>query len=102
MSAVREERAEHEMRLDPRHFQRMKSGHKTIELRLLDEKRRRIRVGDRIRFTDNVGGGTLLTQVTALHRFPDFAALYRALPLGQCGYTEEELAGASPADMERY
>lgn len=35
-------------------------------------------------------------------RFDSFAELYSHLPLEKCGYKEEELATASPCDMERY
>jgi ASC-1-like (ASCH) protein len=40
--------------------------------------------------------------VKALHRFPNFATLYAALPLEQCGYLPEGIATASPADMNVY
>ena len=41
-------------------------------------------------------------RVTALHLFESFSALYRALPLDKCGYTEENIATASPRDMDIY
>ena len=41
--------AAHEMRLDPAPFRMIKRGEKTIELRLYDEKRRKIAVGARSR-----------------------------------------------------
>lgn len=93
----------HEMKLHAGPFAMIVSGRKTIELRLWDEKRRQIQVGDRIRFTcsdDPVR--SFETTVTALHLFPSFAALYQALPLDQCGYLPEELSSASPADMDVY
>ncbi len=93
---------EHEMRLDPEPFRMIKSGQKTIELRLYDEKRRRIAVGDTIAFTETETGEKLCVAVTALHVFPSFDELYRALPLTQCGYTEAELETASPDDMLAY
>ena len=40
--------------------------------------------------------------VTALHRFRNFAELYAALPLDRCGYTPDEVASASPMDMNQY
>lgn len=93
----------HQLKLHARPFEEIKSGRKTIELRLYDEKRRLIEVGDTLVFThsDNAAE-TLTARVTALHRFPDFAALYAALPLDRCGYLPEELADASPADMNVY
>ncbi|MBR6039172.1 MAG: ASCH domain-containing protein [Clostridia bacterium] len=94
--------AAHEMRLNPAPFRMIQSGEKTIELRLYDEKRRRIAVGDTIAFTETGTGETLCVTVTALHIFPSFDALYRALPLTKCGYTEAELPSASPDDMLAY
>ncbi len=90
------------MKLDHAPFLMIASGRKRYELRLNDEKRRKIGVGDEIMFTDNATGQTLLTKVLGKKVFPDFEALYRALPLLECGYTKETLPHASPRDMERY
>ena len=38
----------HEMRLDPDIFEEIKNGNKTIEYRLYDEKRRKIKAEDKI------------------------------------------------------
>ena len=92
----------HHMRLDPGPFEMIRSGRKTIELRLFDEKRRRINAGDEIVFTNTASGETLHVTAVKLHRFDSFAELYDSLPLLQCGYTAETLAEASPADMEQY
>ncbi len=94
--------AAHEMRLNPAPYRMIRSGEKTIELRLYDEKRRRIAVGDTIAFTEMDTGEKLCVTVTALHVFPSFDELYRALPLTKCGYTEAELPSASPDDMLAY
>ncbi len=94
---------EHVMRLQNAPFSMIESGQKTIELRLWDEKRQKIRVGDRIRFLlaeDETR--TLTCTVLALHRFLTFEELYKALPLLSCGYTEEELSTARAEDMELY
>lgn len=93
----------HTMRLSPGPFERMRSGQKTIELRLYDEKRRRLCAGDTIEFICTDGSGARLTAaVRALHVFDSFAALYRALPLTACGYAEREAAAAAPEDMDLY
>ena len=94
---------EHQMNLDPEPFSKIRDGSKTVELRLYDEKRRRISPGDTIRFTNaRRPEETVLTRVQALEVFPSFAELYGALPLLECGYTPETVESASPADMERY
>lgn len=79
------------------------AGRKTYELRLWDEKRQQIAPGDQIRFTcSDDPTRQFTTSVKALHRFPDFATLYKALPLEACGYLPEELETASPTDMALY
>lgn len=90
------------MKLNPAPFEMIKSGQKTIELRLFDEKRQQIKVGDEIIFTNTVTGETLETSVVNLHRFDSFEELYKSLPLLQCGYTSENIEKATPADMEQY
>ncbi len=93
----------HTLNLNPQPFAMIADGRKTIELRLYDEKRSQIRVGDTLVFTHSDDATqTLTAKVTALHRFPDFAALYAALPLDKCGYLPEEIAEASPEDMNVY
>jgi ASC-1-like (ASCH) protein len=91
------------MKLAAAPFAAIESGRKTIELRLWDDKRQKLAVGDEIVFSlAGEEGRTLVRRVVALHRFDSFEELYAALPLERCGYTEDELATASPHDMERY
>lgn len=93
----------HILNLNPQPFAMIADGRKTIELRLWDEKRSQIKVGDTLVFIHTEDAAkTLTAKVTALHRFSDFAALYAALPLDKCGYLPEEMATASPADMNIY
>lgn len=94
--------SEHQMRLSPEPFEMIKSGRKTIELRLWDEKRQKVKTGDTILFTNTVTGKPLRTKVLHLHRFHNFEELYHALPLFKCGYTEETLTTAKASDMEKY
>ena len=90
------------MRLNPSPFEMIKSGQKTIELRLFDEKRRQLKIGDDIVFTDTATGETLCKRVAGLHRFDSFDELYNSLPLLKCGYTEENVDTASFNDMAIY
>ncbi len=92
----------HEMRLNPTPFEQIKSGAKTIELRLLDEKRQKIKVGDKIVFTNLATGEQLCKTVENLYRFDSFETLYKTLPLLRCGYTADDVDKAHPSDMERY
>lgn len=93
----------HEMRLHAQPFAMIKSGEKTIELRLNDEKRQKIRVGDEITFIHTQNQTEKLhCKVIALHSFSSFAQLYENLPISKFGYTVSELKSASPADMDAY
>ncbi len=93
----------HHMNLRPQPFSMIAEGKKTIELRLWDEKRQRISVGDTLIFTNTADpSATIQCAVKKLHIFPDFAELYRHLPLAQCGYLPDELATATPQDMDIY
>ena len=93
----------HRMKLNPEPFRMMEDGKKTIELRLWDEKRRKLRPGDVIRFEDAADETEVLfVQVEELCVFPGFAQLYRELPLLDCGYTAETVSVASPEDMRLY
>ena len=92
----------HEMKLNPGPFAMIKSGIKTIELRLNDAKRQKIREGDMIVFTNTADGEQLEATVQKLHRFDSFEQLYQSLPLLQCGYTTEDVDKAHPSDMEQY
>lgn len=92
----------HKMKLNSAAFEMIKSGEKTIELRLFDEKRQQVKVGDKILFTNIANGETLYTTVVKLHRFNTFNELYKSLPLLKCGYTFENVDKATPSDMEQY
>ena len=82
----------HYMNLNPEPFEMIRSGEKTIELRLNDEKRKAISVGDTIVFTNTADTGKqIFAVVTALHQFRNFAELYDKLPLLKCGYTEKDI-----------
>jgi len=59
----------------------MKTGKKTVEVRLYDEKRRKIKPGDTIQFTKVPGGDeTLTVEVVGLRKFPTFRDMYETIP----------------------
>ena len=93
----------HTMNLNPRPFEMISDGRNTIEMRLNDEKRRLIQEGDEIEFVSTADSSKKLNcRVIRLHCFPSFEELYKVLPLIKCGYTEENISQADPADMEKY
>ena len=75
----------HRMQLDERPFNRIKDGFKTIELRLFDEKRQLLKVGDEIIFQNrNNRLETISIKIIALHKFTSFAELYKHLDIKGC------------------
>lgn len=93
----------HKMRLADSPYEMIKSGVKTFELRLYDEKRRALAVGDVISFERVGGGGECLSaKVVSLHVYHSFEELYRSLPLLSCGYREGEIESARYTDMYEY
>lgn len=90
------------MKLHAEPFEKIKSGAKIYELRLYDEKRRQISVGDFIEFTRRDDGEKCLVKVIDIAIFDNFSDLYSTLPLSECGYSPNETAKATPADMEKY
>lgn len=93
---------EHFLNLQPQPYDLISRGLKTIELRLYDEKRKNIFVGDKITFTNTQSGLELSCRVLHLHLFDSFKQLYSSLPLDACGYTPEDIHSAHYTDMERY
>lgn len=91
----------HKMKLKSEPFEKMKSGSKTVELRLNDEKRQLVQVGDFIEFTllDDTSQ-KLTTRVIALHHFNSFQELYANLPKEKMGYKENEVP--NPDHMDEY
>lgn len=72
---------EHQMRLFEEPFESIKAGRKTVEVRLFDEKRRQIQIGDMITFTkipDNTE--TITVKVVDLQTFSTFKELYETIP----------------------
>ena len=93
----------HIMNLAPLPMQQIRDGRKTIELRLYDEKRKLISVGDTIKFINTEDSNdTLSVTVTNLFVFTSFGELYMHLPLLKCGYNDENINVASPDDMNIY
>jgi ASC-1-like (ASCH) protein len=79
------------MKLQPYSFDKIRDGEKVIEVRLYDEKRREIRLGDSIEFkrepeqTENVH-----TEVIGLLWYKSFEDLVNDFPVSNFGYTSKE------------
>lgn len=69
----------HQMKLYDDPFKRIESGEKTIELRLNDEKRRLVKEGECITFTNIDTGERIVTKCKALYRADSFVQLFYIL-----------------------
>lgn len=89
----------HYMKLKQAPFEKIKNGSKTIKLRLNDEKRQKVQVGDFIEFSmiDN-SNQKIQTRVTALHHFDTFQELYASLPKEKLGYAPSEAPNSNHMD----
>ena len=99
----------HEMSLREEPFRKISIGEKRIELRLMDEKRRKIRVGDRIAFRLVGSEETVLVRVIGLHTYQnfdevsdDFSDRDTGIEGEQKGLGELMRAYYSDGDVEKY
>ena len=87
----------HEMRLDSDIFEKIKNGNKTIEYRLYDEKRRNIKVGDKIEFKKRPDfKEIILVEVTKIYTEKTFEDLFRKF------YSNEDKIKESASYMNRF
>lgn len=90
----------HYMNLHDGPFNLINNGTKNVELRLNDSKRKKIKTGDLIEFTNRVTNEKLVVRVVDLIKFKNFYDLYESFDKVSLGYSEDEEANAS--DMELY
>ena len=84
----------HKMNLQDKYFDFIKNGTKRIELRLNDEKRQQIKIGDSIEFSNEKDKFT--TKVIGLLKYQDFKTLFNDFGieiLADKTMTKEELLG---------
>ena len=80
----------HSLKLATEPFESIKSGHKIIESRVYDEKRREIEIGDEIEFTNRDLGEKLITEVVGLHRFKNFETMFEKMEPTKLGGESKE------------
>ena len=87
----------HKMKLNESPFERIKNGTKTVEFRLYDDKRRKIKIGDKIEFSKLPElQETILVDVIKLYREETFEKLFKKL------YTDKEEIKRKTASMYKY
>lgn len=90
----------HKMNLASSAFKSISIGKKTIEMRLYDEKRAKINVGDEIEFENIDTHQKIKCSVINLKRYKDFFELYSNFDKIAIGYEVNETANAE--DMYAY
>lgn len=98
----------HKMNLQDKYFDFIKNGTKRIELRLNDEKRQQIKIGDSIEFSNEKDKFT--TKVIGLLKYQDFKTLFNDFGieiLADKTMTKEELLGVlsefyTPEKQEKF
>lgn len=79
-----------DMSLNHQPFLTVKDGTKKVEIRLNDEKRSQLKVGDGIHFTDLETGETVDVKVVKLEYFTSFVALFEKYSGTIIGSPEDE------------
>ncbi|SRR6056297_2173254 len=81
---------EHQMKLYESPFDRIKSGKKRIEIRLFDEKRQSLNLGDIITFSKLPDlNDELSVEVIGLLRYKSFQDLVNDFPMSYFGYPDD-------------
>ena len=99
----------HEMNLQPKYYDFIKNGTKRIELRLYDEKRQKIKLGDKIEFSKSESD-KFTAKVIGLLRYDTFEHLFNDFDikiLADDSMTKSELLGVleefyTPQKQEEY
>lgn len=81
----------HQMKLQPSPFEKVGKGRKTIEIRINDEKRQALKVGDKIEFSLVTDPSKKIeTEILGLDTYPTFKELFAAYPPDQYGGMSQE------------
>ena len=70
-----------------KYFEMIKSGHKDIELRAYDEKRKKMKTGDRFLLYDAENPNeSIICEILNMHVAPDFESLFKNLDIKRSGF----------------
>lgn len=93
----------YEMKLKDMPFNMIKAGKKTVELRLYDDKRRKLSVGDKILFTNlSTHDEKIAVTIKALYRFGSFRELFEEISLERCGFSCDISIDEAVEEMRNY
>ncbi len=91
-----------DMKLAQEPFEMIANGEKTVEVRLYDEKRAKLKLGDTIRFTRVKDNGRYIdVQVVSLKVFRNFYELFTSSIADKCGVGNLSAAEAA-GEMYKY
>lgn len=81
----------HKMKVQTKYYNLLKSGKKVVELRLFDEKRQKIKIGDEIVFSNlSDTNDSFVARVINLHRAESFDKLCQIITPEQAGFSSKE------------
>ena len=81
-------------------FQAIKNGYKTVEMRLNDEKRQKLSIGDFLIFVNKISSERLYTKIVNKKVYKDFFELYPNYKGTEIGYLPDQVP--NPEDMYEY
>lgn len=90
----------HEMNLHDAPYKLIKEKTKTVEMRLNDERRKDLKIGDIIIFTNRDTKEKLKTKVLKLDYYDSFKELYKHFDNIEIGYKKDDIP--NPSDMDVY
>ncbi|MBW3020968.1 ASCH domain-containing protein [Candidatus Woesearchaeota archaeon] len=91
----------HEMHLYDEPYERIRKGTKKLEVRLNDEKRQKVQIGDKIIFYKQ-NGGFISTKVINLYKYNSFMELFDNINLNLLGYDSETDKNELVKRMRKY
>ena len=92
---------EHIMHLHNDPFKAIAEGRKSIEVRLNDEKRRSMNVGDEVTFINRKTDERIKCKITNLYTYDNFEELYKHFDKSLLGYNQDEIADRDVQEAER-
>ena len=93
----------HYMKLKDAPFEKIKFGKKTVELRLYDDKRRKISIGDKIIFSNFFDeNDKLIVRVKDLYICETFKDLFEEISLEECGNPKDMSIEVAVKHMREY
>lgn len=93
----------HVMHLQSLRFEQITNGTKTIEVRIYDKKRQKLKVGDSIQFINNkISNKTITKTIMDIIRFPTLNELFQKVSLTKAGYPPGTSSEAATLDTQQY